>query len=74
MTNDENTNTAKPPSMIAWHVTEGRNRKFWTRIGAAWDHGDGEGLSLKLDLLPVNGGKIVLRAPKAEGADGEEAA
>lgn len=66
MTNKENSKAPKLPSMIAWHVTEGRDRKFWTRIGAAWDHEDGEGLNLKLDLLPVSGGKIVLRAPKAD--------
>jgi len=40
--------------------------KFWNRIGAAWEHKDGDGLTLQLDLIPVTGGRIVLRAPKQE--------
>jgi hypothetical protein len=36
------------------------------RIGAAWEHEDGEGLTLQLDLLPVTGGRIVLRKPKED--------
>ena len=56
-----------PPTLIAYHVTEARKegeKGFWTRIGAAWDHEDGAGLTLQLDLVPVDGGRIVLRAPK----------
>ena len=52
------------PSMIAWHVAERGERSYWNRIGAAWQHEDGEGLTLQLDLLPVAGGRIVLRAPR----------
>ena len=58
-----------PPALIAWHVSERGEKKFWNRIGAAWEHEDGEGLTLQLDLLPVAGGRIVLRKPKEdEGA------
>jgi hypothetical protein len=32
-------------------------KSFWTRIGAAWDHDDGKGLSIQLDLVPVNDGR-----------------
>jgi hypothetical protein len=32
-----------PPALIAWHVTERGEKKFWNRIGAAWKHEDGEG-------------------------------
>jgi hypothetical protein len=53
-----------PPVLIAWHVTERGEKKFWNRIGAAWDHKDNEGLTLQLELIPVTGGRIVLRAPK----------
>lgn len=53
----------KPPRYVAWHVA-GRDKKaFWTRVGAAWDHKDGEGLTLQLDMVPING-RIVLRAPQ----------
>jgi hypothetical protein len=58
---------AQGPALIAWHIAERGEKSFWTRIGAAWDHEDGKGLTLQLDLVPVNGGRIVLR----EAADGE---
>lgn len=32
-------------------------KSFWTPIGAAWDHGDGERMTLQLRLVPVNGGR-----------------
>ncbi|MBZ9944504.1 hypothetical protein LB533_25755 [Mesorhizobium sp. BR1-1-13] len=54
----------KAPAFIAWHVAEKADSKsFWTRIGAAWDHDDGKGFTLQLDLVPVSGGRIVLRTP-----------
>ncbi|MBB5052701.1 hypothetical protein HNQ36_002675 [Afipia massiliensis] len=55
---------ATAPAYIAYHVADkGEDKSFWTRIGAAWDHEDGKGLTLQLDLVPVNGGRIVLRTP-----------
>jgi hypothetical protein len=53
----------KAPAFIAYAVTEKGEDKFWTRIGAAWDHEDGKGLTLQLDLVPLNGGRVVLRTP-----------
>jgi hypothetical protein len=38
-----------PPALIAWHVSERGEKKFWNRIGAAWEHEDDEGLTLQLD-------------------------
>lgn len=62
---------ARAPSFIAYHVAEREGAKsFWTRIGAAWDHEDGNGLTLQLDLLPADGGRIVLRAPSEEQEKG----
>ena len=62
---------SKAPSLIAYAVNEkGEDKAFWTRIGAAWDHEDGEGLTLQLELLPVSGGRIVLRAPKEDEGKG----
>lgn len=67
MTQNENTIAAPPraPSYIAFHVTdsEGDSKGFWTRIGAAWSHQDGKGLTLQLDLIPAAGGRITLRVP-----------
>ncbi|MFM9850237.1 MAG: hypothetical protein ACKVP3_24155 [Hyphomicrobiaceae bacterium] len=59
----------KPPALIAWHVAVRGEKSFWTRIGAAWDHKDGGGLTLQLDLVPVIAGRIVLRAPAEENAE-----
>lgn len=58
-----------PPVLVAWHVTErGRGRKFWNKLGAAWAHKEGEGITLFLDVVPIAfDGRIVLLPPKAEG-------
>jgi hypothetical protein len=56
------TEEPKAPAFIAWTVTTKGENVFWNRMGAAWHHKDGKGLSLKLDTLPVDG-RIVLRAP-----------
>jgi hypothetical protein len=44
----------KKPTLIAYTVREreGQNA-IWTRIGAAWPHGKGTGLSIHLDALPI---------------------
>lgn len=64
---NETKREVKGPSFIAYSVSEkgeGKDKSsFWTRIGAAWDHEDGNGFTLQLDLVPVNGGRIVLRTP-----------
>ena len=58
----------QPPALIAFSVTERNGKSYWTRIGAAWDHEDAKGLTVQLDLVPVNGGRIVLREPADDGA------
>ena len=60
----------RAPRYIAWHVAGNEEKAFWTRIGAAWSHQDGEGLTLQLDLVPVNGGRIVLRQPNDDRNNG----
>lgn len=58
------------PSHRVYAVTKNGDSKFWTVIGAAWAHSDGEGFNLKLDYLPLNGGgQLVIRSPKAEQAE-----
>ena len=59
----------KQPDFHAWHVTTKGEKGFWTKVGAAWPHRDGKGLSLQLDVLPVNG-RIVLRQPSISNGDG----
>lgn len=61
MTQQEtNTTEKKAPALIAYHVPA-RDDAPWTRIGAAWDHKDGKGFTLQLDLVPASAGRIVLR-------------
>lgn len=57
-------NSAKPTHNV--FVVEGDGEKaYWTKIGAAWQHNDGEGLNVTLSALPVNG-RIVIRIPKPD--------
>lgn len=55
------------PDFIVYVVREsgeGRNSKaFWSRVGAAWFHGKGEGLNVQLDATPLDG-KLVLLPPR----------
>ena len=60
---DSTTNqpATKTPSHIAYHV---RNREggegFWTRIGSAWPHADGNGFNIQIETVPLDG-RITLR-------------
>lgn len=62
---------SKAPTYLAYTVRGAREegqKGFWTRIGAFFAHEDGEGGTLLLEALPLDG-RVVLRAPKAD--DGE---
>ena len=50
------------PVLIAYAVQRigKRKRKFWTRIGRAFPHDTGAGLTLMLDLIPRDGVIILL--------------
>ena len=71
--NNKNKQTEKQgPALVAFHVREnksGKGKNFWTRIGAAWPHEDGEGFNVQIEVMPLDG-KIVLRAPKAGDGEG----
>jgi hypothetical protein len=60
MTND--------PVLIAYTVKDRPGAKsIWTRIGAAFPHDRGAGLTVVLNALPLNfDGRIVLVEPKLE--------
>lgn len=57
--------------------TEDGKRGIWTRIGAAWPHGDGKGFNVTLDIPMVvsTETRLVLRAreEQSEAAQAEEA-
>ena len=53
--------SSQKPAYIAYSVEQGKDDKsHWQRIGAAWET-KGEGLSLKLNSIPLDG-KIALRS------------
>lgn len=52
---------SKTPTHSAYQVRDREGRKgFWTRIGAAWLHADGQGLTVQLDAVPLDG-RVTLR-------------
>ena len=67
------TTSKQRPTHTAYSVRKytqnGEHKSDWTRIGAAWLHGDGEGFDIVLEAVPVNG-RIALRKnkPKSEQA------
>lgn len=65
--------TRNGPDFIAYTVRKAGETAHWSRIGAAWTHKDGEGVTIDLEALPLDG-KITLRIPKSDDAQGEEVA
>jgi hypothetical protein len=61
MTDTKTKPASKAPSHVAYHV---RNREggegFWTRIGSAWPHADGNGFNIQIETVPLDG-RITLR-------------
>lgn len=58
----------KYPDFHAYNIKNyGDNQSSWTRIGAAWNNQDGEGINIVLDSVPVDG-RFTLRKPKEEEA------
>ena len=70
-----NARTTNPPAFVAYHVSDqGRARKFWTRLGGVWPHKSGEGLTVFVNVLPIDfDGRIVLMPPKEQDDDGQAA-
>lgn len=55
------------PALIAWNVTQKGEASYWHKIGASWAHKDRKGMTLQLDVMPIDG-RIVLREPKEPAA------
>jgi hypothetical protein len=54
--------TPKRPTHRVYAVTERDGAKaFWTAIGAAWPHRDGQGYSVELSAIPHANARIVIR-------------
>ncbi|CAA0099552.1 Uncharacterised protein [Halioglobus japonicus] len=62
----DNTAQGRKPDFIAYNVTEGKGGKgYFHKVGAAWQHKDGQGYDLQLDSMPV-GGRVTLREQREE--------
>lgn len=61
----------KLPSHNVFIVDGDGDKAFWTKIGGAWAHEDGEGFTLSLIAMPLTG-RIVVR--KVKPPEGQEAA
>lgn len=69
MSNDP---TKARPTHRVYAVTRRGEKNYWLQIGALWAHSDGKGFSQKLEYLPLNDAKIVIRAieePVVTGAE-----
>jgi len=52
--------------LIAYTAKRGKNnRVYWSRIGHAYPHDIGAGLTITLDALPIDG-RIILLEPDAD--------
>jgi hypothetical protein len=60
------------PTHTLFHVIEGKDGKdnFWLKIGAGWEHKDGDGISLDFEVFPTKTGRVTLRRMKDK--EGEE--
>ena len=47
--------SSKSPSHIAYQVRDRGEKSFWTRIGSAWPHADGNGFNIQLEVVPLDG-------------------
>lgn len=56
------------PVLIAYGVKKSKDgkRNFWKRIGEAYPHRDGAGLTVQLNVLPLDGRIILLERDAAD--------
>lgn len=59
----QQTGKRSAPSHIVYNAQERTGGKnTWTKVGAAWQHSDGEGFTLQLEAIPVGfDGRLTLR-------------
>lgn len=68
----KNPNSNSRPTHSVYVVEGEGDKAFWTKVGAAWQHADGEGLNISLSAIPLNG-RLVVRTPKGaeQSTDGK---
>jgi len=42
---------------------DGKDRSYWTKVGGAWQHQDGDGFNISLTAVPLTG-RLVIRTRK----------
>ena len=65
-TDTENTKdkVGSRPSHLAYQVRKaGEGNSYFNKVGAAWEHRDGQGYNIQLDSVPVDG-RVTLRTPQ----------
>ena len=62
------TSASKIPTHAAYHVRDRKGGEaIWTRIGSAWQHADGKGFNVQIDVVPLDGHiSLRVRLDKAE--------
>ena len=68
----QNAMSKNQPTQYAYHVREGEEKSYWTRIGALWPHSDGKGSTLQLSCIPIDG-RVTLRDREQDEGQGNEA-
>jgi hypothetical protein len=74
MSNETSKNSNRPAYVVFSVQERDRGQKaIWTRLGVAFKHREGDGLSLTLQAIPVNfDGRLVLMPPKDNDTDAGE--
>ena len=68
----KNAKRGTPPTLHAFSVQENGENSFWNRIGGAWEHEDGNGLTVHLNGVVPLDGVITLRVPKEMDEDNDQ--
>lgn len=64
---------SKRPSHDLFHISGNGDDSQWSKIGAAWEHQDGKGFSLQIDLMPTQPNRFALRMAKPKSTGEAEA-
>ena len=51
-----------------YETADGEKKQVWTDVGAGWSIKDGQGIKVRLDAFPTNGGEILLLPNDAKNA------
>ena len=67
---DESKDAGRKPDFLAYTVKDSPNgNAYWNKVGAAWEHKDGQGMEIQFDSLPLDG-RVTLRELREERMEG----